>query len=241
MNTFKAGDHLIVNIDRLHLTQHHGLCVGDDQVIHQRKDGVIEQVSIAVFAEGGHVKCKAIAYDRETAIARAQSLLGYRPYHLLDSNCEHFVNWCIDETDSSDQVSNSLHLTAQISTRAGLLGSSAKRLAQGSSANIALASTAAKMAGEYLGLPDSVNRVIGTPGDLVAKPLETLINGTSDTLSTSAEQLRDGQYGKAATSLVTGAAKTTVKATVITPVKVLGDGMIAAADVGKDIWYWLRH
>ncbi|MCG9698025.1 lecithin retinol acyltransferase family protein [Shewanella sp. Isolate11] len=241
MKKFKAGDHLVVNIDPLGLTEHHGLCVGADQVIHQRKDGVIEQISIAMFAEGGHIRRKAIAYDRETAIARAQSLLGYQPYHLLNSNCEHFVNWCIDETDRSEQVSNSLHLSAQLSARAGLLGRAASKVATGTAANVALVSTAAKMTGEHLGLPDSINTVIGTPGDLIAKPLETLIKGTGDTLSTSAEHVSDGEYGKAATSLVTGAAKTTVKATVVTPAKVIGDGMIAAAEVGKDLWYWLRH
>lgn len=193
MKKFKAGDHLVTNIDPLGLTQHHGLCVGHNQVIHQRKDGFVEQVTLTEFAEGAKVKRKAIAYDRDGAVERALSQVGLRPYHLLNSNCEHFVNWCLDEESTSDQVSNNVHLTMQVTARAGLLGLSAKRLAQSSSANIALASTAAKMVGERIGLPDSVNTVLGTPGDMVAKPIETLINGTSDTLSTSTEHLQIGR------------------------------------------------
>ncbi|MBO2694656.1 lecithin retinol acyltransferase family protein [Shewanella algae] len=241
MKKFKAGDHLVTNIDPLGLTEHHGLCVGHDQVIHQRKDGVVEQVTLTEFAEGAKIRRRAIAYDREGAIERAKSLLGYQPYHLLNSNCEHFVNWCIDENYRSAQISDSVHLTMQVSARAGLLGLSAKRIAQGSSANIALASTTAKMIGERIGLPDSVNTVLGTPGDMVTKPIETLINGGSDTLSTSAEHIRDGKYGKAAGSLVTGAAVTAVEATVVTPIKVVGDGIVAVADISKDIWLWLRY
>ncbi|MEL4428323.1 lecithin retinol acyltransferase family protein [Shewanella mangrovisoli] len=241
MKKFKAGDHLVVNIDLIGFTEHHGLCVGPNQVIHQRKDGVIEQVSLKEFADGRSIRRKAIAYNKDFAIERAKSLLGYQPYSLLDANCEHFVIWCIEETHTSDQVSDALHLTAQVSARVGVLGMAARGIALGSAANIALASTVTKIAGEYIGLPDSVNKVLGTPGDLVAKPIESLILGTSGTLSTSADHLRDGEYGKAATSLVKGAVSTTVDATLVTPIKVVGDGIVAVADIGKDIWRWIRY
>ncbi|BCV36056.1 lecithin retinol acyltransferase family protein [Shewanella indica] len=241
MKKFKAGDHLVTNIDPLGLTEHHGLCVGNDQVIHQRKDGFVERLSLSEFSGGAKVRRKAIAYDRDGAVERAKSLLGYRPYHLLSNNCEHFVNWCIDETETSNQVSNNLHFTAQVTARAGLLGSAAQRAAQGSLANIALASTAAKAVGEYIGLPDAVNRAIGTPGDLVAKPLETFINGTCETLSTSSGHLRTGNYSEAATSLVKGSLETAVDCTIVKPLEVTGDGIVAIVDIGKDIWLWLKY
>ncbi|TVP12296.1 lecithin retinol acyltransferase family protein [Shewanella sp. KCT] len=241
MKKFIAGDHLVTNIDPLGLTQHHGLCVGHNQVIHQRKDGVVELVTLAEFAEGAKIRRRAIAYDKDGAVERARSLLGYQPYHLLNSNCEHFVNWCIDENYRSDQISDSTQLTMQVFARTGLLGLSAKRIAQGSTANIVLASTAAKMIGERIGLPHSVNTVLGTPGNMVTKPIETLIHGTSDTLSMSAAHIRDGKYGKAAGSLVTGAAVTAVETTVVTPIKVVGDGIVAVADIGKDLWLWFKY
>lgn len=237
MKKFKAGDHLVTNIDPLGLTEHHGLCVGNDQVIHQHKDGFVEQLSLSEFSGGAKVRRKAIAYDRDGAVKRAESQLGCRPYDLLSNNCEHFVNWCIDETETSNQVSNNLHFTAQVTARAGLLGSAA----QGSLANIALASTAAKAVGEYIGLPDAVNRAIGTPGDLVAKPLETFINGTGETLSTSSRHLRAGNYSEAATSLVKGSLETAVDCTIVKPLEVTGDGIVAIVDIGKDIWLWLKY
>lgn len=240
MKKFKAGDHLVTNIDPLGLTQHHGLCVGHNQVIHQNKDGIVEQVTLAEFAEGAKIRRRTIAHDKAASVMRAKSLLGYQPYHLLNSNCEHFVNWCINETYRSEQISDTMHLTAQVTAKAGLLGLSAKRVAQGSVANVALASTVAKMIGERIGLPDSVNTVIGTPGDMVTKPVETLLDGAINTISTCADHIRGGEYGKAAGTMITGAAKTTVVATVITPIKVVGDGIIAVADIGKDTWQWFK-
>ncbi|MBR9728291.1 lecithin retinol acyltransferase family protein [Shewanella intestini] len=240
MKKFKAGDHLVTNIDPFGLTQHHGLCVGHNQVIHQNKDGMVEQVTLTEFAEGTEIRRRAIAHDKDAAVKRAKSLLGYQPYHLLNSNCEHFVNWCIDETYRSEQINDSMHLTVQASARIGLLGLSAKRIAQGNVANVALASTAAKIIGERIGLPSSVNKVIGTPGDMVTKPIETLLDGASETISTSADHIRGGEYSKAAGTLITGAAKTTVDATVVTPLKVVGDGIIAVADIGKDTWQWFK-
>ncbi|WP_447077815.1 lecithin retinol acyltransferase family protein [Shewanella algae] len=241
MKKFKAGDHLVTNIDPLGLTEHHGLCVGNDQVIHQRKDGFVEQLSLSEFSGGAKVRRKAIAYDRDGAVERAKSLLGYRPYHLLSNNCEHFVNWCIDETETSNQVSNNLHLTAQVTARAGLLGSAAQRAAQGSLANIALASTAAKAVGEYIGLPDAMNKAIGTPGDLVAKPLESVIQNGIKTIEETTNHIETGNYLQAGKSLTIGILGTTVDAVIIKSVEVISEGVVATVDICRMAWDRLHY
>ncbi|WP_229785906.1 hypothetical protein [Shewanella litoralis] len=112
-------------------------------------------------------------------------------------------------------------------------------MATGTIANVALASTAAKMTGEYLGLPDNVNTVLGTPGDLVGKPLECLFTGTTRTLEDSYDCLAKGELSNAGIKLVTGAIETGTTAFIFTPVVVTVTGAKAGVELVSDAWHWL--
>ncbi|MBO2660798.1 lecithin retinol acyltransferase family protein [Shewanella algae] len=241
MPAFYPGDHLVTNIDALGITEHHGLYVGHGTVIHLSKEGFVSEISLMSFAEAQTVRCIDTADDSELAVSRARSMLGLHNYQLFHNNCEHFVNWCLDKPYSSDQVSNLTHLAAQGIARSGLAGEVVKRAAGGPLATTALVSTSAKLVADYLGAPKKVSTLIGYPGDMVAKPIESLINGGRDTLDDTAHHLRQGELGEAAKALVTGSAKTVVNAAIITPAKVTGNAIMTAAEIGRDFWYWLRY
>ncbi|MCG9737692.1 lecithin retinol acyltransferase family protein [Shewanella insulae] len=241
MNKFNAGDHLVVNIDPIGLTKHHGLYVGHGSVIHLGKDGFITETSITSFAEQQEVHRIDTAEDGDLAIYRAQSMLGQHNYRLFHNNCEHFVNWCLDKPRSSDQVSNLTHLAAQGIARSGFIGEIAKRTVSGPLANVTLVSTGAKLVANHLGAPKTLSDLIGYPGDMVAKPIEDLINGGRDTLDDTARQLEQDEYSEAAITLATGSAKTVLNATVITPAKVTGNAIKSVAEIGRGIWWWIRY
>ncbi|WP_254071114.1 lecithin retinol acyltransferase family protein [Shewanella xiamenensis] len=173
------------------------------------------------------------------AIELARSQLGHSPYGVATNNCEHFINECLEGSSSSNQVSNFTHIALQGSARAGLLGRSASKLATGTVANVVLASTAIKMTGEYLGLPDNINTLLGTPGDLVAKPAECLLKGTSQTLGETYTCLRQGEITDAGIKLVTGSIETGLN-TVLTTAEVGINGVKAGAGLIADAWHWLR-
>ncbi|WP_434939697.1 lecithin retinol acyltransferase family protein [Shewanella sp. HL-SH8] len=239
MQTFQSGDHLVTNIDNLGLTEHHGLYIGNDSVIHLAKSGIVEKTSLWQFADGNQVRVKKSALFHKQAVDSARSQLGNTYYSLINDNCEHFVNACLDEPSSSNQVSNVSHITLQGTARVGLLGATASKLATGTIANVALASTAAKMTGEYLGLPDSVNTVLGTPGDLIAKPVECLVKGTTQTLGDTFNCLSDGDITNAGIKLVSGVVETSVTTFIFTPAVVAVTGIKAGTDIAKDAWRWL--
>lgn len=241
MPTFYPGDHLVLNIDLIGLTEHHGLFVGNEQVIHLSKDGVIREEPLRVFAAGQQVRAIRSADDAPLAIARGRSQLGQTGYQLFHNNCEHFVNWCLDLAHSSDQISNLLHLTAQGVAHSGLAGEFAKRAASTPFAQVALISTTTKMAADYLGAPKPVSTLLGTPGDMIGKPLESLVIGSAQTLAETSQLLAQGDYGQAASQLVAGTAKTVVNAAIVTPVSVAGNAVKAGVDLGRDFWWWLKH
>jgi hypothetical protein len=241
MQKFIAGDHLVTKIDPLGLTQHHGLCIGNDEVIHLGKSGIVEQISLEAFAEGQPIRVIDIASCTATALERAHSQLGQRPYHLFHGNCEHFVTWCLTGEPSSEQISNSVHLSSQVIARSGLLGKTVSKAASTTAANIALLSTAAKMTGEYLNLPEPVNRLFGTPGDLIAKPIESVIQGGIKTIEDTADHIQTGEYLEAGKSLAQGIITTTVDSAILKPVEVVGKGIVAVGDIGRKVWDWIRY
>lgn len=239
MYTFHPGDHLVTNIDALGLTEHHGLYVGHGHVIHLSKQGIIEEIDLQRFAGGHSVRVKKSILFPHQAIELARSQLGHTSYGVATNNCEQFVNECLEGSSTSNQVSNLTHVALQGSARAGLLGSTASKLTTGTVANLVLASTAIKMTGEYLGLPDNVNTLLGTPGDLVAKPAECLLKGTSQTLGESYACLRQGEIADAGIKLVTGSLETGLN-TVLTTAEVGINGVKAGAGLIADAWQWLR-
>lgn len=117
----QRGDHLV---SQRTLYSHHGIYLGDDQVIHYtgysngQHHGEIAITSLAEFSQGNPCIIKHHIhpiYSKEEAIARAYRRLGEDWYDVLLNNCEHFVNWCIDGFHSSDQINN-LIKTAAIAT-----------------------------------------------------------------------------------------------------------------------------
>jgi hypothetical protein len=237
MKLFQPGDHLVTNIDPLGLTEHHGLYVGNDNVIHLSKIGIIEKVSLRHFTDGREVRTKKRAIFPKQAAEFAHSKIGSTAYGLVTNNCEQFVNECMEEQSTSNQVSNLSHLALQGTARAGLLGTTASKLATGAVANVALASTAVKMTGEYLGLPDNINVVLGTPGDLVGKSAECLLKGTAQTLGDSYDCLARGEIAGAGIKLVTGSLETGLN-TVLTTAEVGVNGVKAGSELVADVWHW---
>lgn len=106
------GDHLVSSRG---FYSHHGLSIGDGQVIHYAglangwQPGCIEQVSLADFAagQGFHIKqyVRRI-YSPDESVARARTRLGEGFYCVFANNCEHFVRWFIDGDHHSFQVVN---------------------------------------------------------------------------------------------------------------------------------------
>ena len=114
----KRGDHLIS--PRLGYS-HHGLYLGDNQVIHYSgfvdgfSSGVIDITTLDTFRNGHEIKIKRHrirSYDREESIDRAHSRIGEDWYSVLINNCEHFVTWCIVGLHTSSQVNNLITLAA---------------------------------------------------------------------------------------------------------------------------------
>ena len=107
----QAGDHLIS--PRPGFT-HHGLYVGNNEVIHYagyssgEESGQVVLTSLDVF-RNGH-PCRIVnhslrRYSPEQSVERAWSRLGEAHYSALLNNCEHFVTWCIQGRAESRQVS----------------------------------------------------------------------------------------------------------------------------------------
>ena len=110
MSQFKAGTHLMVFRGTYF---HHGLSVGNDEVIHYGGDGFSDgpcrvcHVSLSQFADGydvGVIKHPDRVFGRAKSVQRARDRLGEEQYSLVFNNCEHFVNWCIEGERRSRQV-----------------------------------------------------------------------------------------------------------------------------------------
>lgn len=109
------GDHVVTQ--RFGYT-HHGLCVGDDQIIHYAglgdgmSKGDICLSTLNEFTKGNNFWTKEHiirTYSREDSVKRAFTRIGENWYDPLINNCEHFVTWCITGFHSSEQVNNLTH------------------------------------------------------------------------------------------------------------------------------------
>ncbi len=229
MEHLQPGDHLVVDISnntsqqyiRYAGAKHHGLYIGDDIVIHfDAYNDMVTKDTLGCFGGGCPISVKRHAPVPKHAIELAHSKLGESGYHVLTNNCEHFVNFCIDNCRTSAQVADCYHASAHVAMHAGLLGRGALEVAKGPVGIITIGSTLAKTAGETLGLPDRVNTVIGTPGDLVSKPLESCINGAGKTISNTTDKICDGDIVGAAGELIYGTTETVIE-TAFAPVHVV--------------------
>lgn len=139
----QPGDHVYVQKFRLGSTAlytHHGVYVGNNQVIHYagyangwRDCGnqKVELISLQTFASGQHIQIKDYGSHRlphSKAVVRAFERLHEDKYNLASNNCEHFANWCCTGEHRSEQV-------RRVTKRAGaaLLTSTpiSKHIAQG--------------------------------------------------------------------------------------------------------------
>ncbi len=133
---------------------HHGLYIGKGRVIHYSgmvrtlscKDilklpgliryGAVVKTSLKRFCDGHgfrvleHPNAK---FSGEAAVERAKKRLYERSYYLYGNNCEHFVNWCIDDTFRSPTVTRLLFAFATIGFLLHALGFSkvSKRMPAG--------------------------------------------------------------------------------------------------------------
>lgn len=100
---------------------HHGIDAGDGTVIHfsgepgaAKINAGIERSPMADFLKDGELKTRRYGKrdSPDTTIARAESRIGEKDYHLIVNNCEHFATWCCTGIRSSDQVRGAGSLTA---------------------------------------------------------------------------------------------------------------------------------
>ncbi len=96
---YKLADHLFVRSGPI---THHGIYVGNNEVIHynMNPDGkiVIHRASLEDFSEGRKIYCmkeseSPLKYSRHEAVRRATARLGEGRYNLMMNNCENFVRW----------------------------------------------------------------------------------------------------------------------------------------------------
>ena len=102
----KQGDHLVAQ--RV-LYTHHGLYIDEGYVAEYSLDYGVHLILLDEFIADSklRLRCHAQAkYSPQEAVERAKSRLGECSYNLLFSNCEHFVNWCIEGKEYSRQVDN---------------------------------------------------------------------------------------------------------------------------------------
>lgn len=115
---FQHGD--IIERPGPFLTMHRGVFIGFDVwgrawVIHNAKDGYVQQDLLEVFAVGQPVSLASRTarnwYQRQQIVARAQSLLGQK-FDLLNFNCDHLVTY----------AQSGVAVSPQLRTFAALLG-----------------------------------------------------------------------------------------------------------------------
>ena len=116
----QVGDHLVT--PRAGYT-HHGLYVGNQEVIHYEgklgsDSGRIAKVTLAEFCEGASCRVRDYplrVYGRKESVERASQRLGESDYNLVLNNCEQFVAWCIMGIGYSEQLNDVVSAAIQTS------------------------------------------------------------------------------------------------------------------------------
>lgn len=117
MPALSAGSHLIVGRG---LYTHHGIYVGQDQVIHYSgmasgiSKGCVELTSLEEFSQGKTIKVKdyqKTPFTGHQICERAKSKIGESRYNILFNNCEHFATWCVTGEHYSEQANAAISHT----------------------------------------------------------------------------------------------------------------------------------
>lgn len=113
MSDLTLGSHLVT--PRIGY-QHHGLYIGNQQVIHFTSHSQIEIVSLSEFTDGNGYNIQKFhsKFSRKEIVERALSRLGYENYNVIFSNCEHFCHWCIHDKPISKQIRTHAALTSSL-------------------------------------------------------------------------------------------------------------------------------
>ncbi|MCL2187956.1 MAG: lecithin retinol acyltransferase family protein [Defluviitaleaceae bacterium] len=98
ISDLRIGDHIFIHCG----FTHHGIFVGDDEVVHYTRNGDFRSVditSIEEFSGGGDLYRKSYnqsptRYSGEEVASRAKERLCEEEYDLFFNNCEHFARWC---------------------------------------------------------------------------------------------------------------------------------------------------
>ena len=103
--------------------QHHGIYIGDGQVIAYLRDTGVTVCSWSTFADGDKVTVYEhddALYSADKIVQRALDRVGEDDYNLVFNNCEHFANWCITGQAKSYQVREVAIETAALAAVAAL-------------------------------------------------------------------------------------------------------------------------
>lgn len=106
---------------------HHGIYIGNFRVIHSSglsqalSAGPVEETSLENFLDGRY--CHVIDHSNPMfvgtqVVERARSKLGENRYNILFNNCEHFCEWCINNTQISEQVTRAAVATTSLAASA---------------------------------------------------------------------------------------------------------------------------
>jgi len=192
------------------LYTHHGVGIGDGLVIHYSgladglDSGPICKIDLDTFSGGSAIHTKAHPnrkYTVEKAVERAISRLGENAYCIWGNNCEHFVEWCIEGTHSSNQIDSVVVVATGGSSAAAGAGavsvvSSAGAVAglSGSGVMSGLASVGGAVGG---GAIMGVGALAGAGGLGMAALINNTVLKDDENLSSSERDAR--QTGRAAT------------------------------------------
>jgi hypothetical protein len=93
--------------------EHHGIYVGDNEVIHYSGDkaksgATIRRDTLGVFSQDQPVEVVMYArrFGGTKAVSHAVSRLEENNYSLVGNNCEHFARWCVTGDRESEQVTD---------------------------------------------------------------------------------------------------------------------------------------
>ena len=86
--------------------EHHALALYEGRVIHY-SEGSIRTGSIAEFQGGAneiYIVNSVCLYSPEKVVDRAYSRLAEMRYNVAINNCEHFVNWCRNGSETWEHI-----------------------------------------------------------------------------------------------------------------------------------------